>query len=161
MFGEPMRSKRLLLFVLLAAAVAAALYLHFYLAPEPAPLSGAPGARPESSKSADGRSVAAAFRAHQSNVLLQTAGQVQRVLADDRQGTPHERFILRVDGSMTVLVVHNLSIAPRVPVAAGDWVVLRGEYVWNDLGGLIHWTHHDPAGRHPGGWIRCNGRLYQ
>ncbi|RYD47668.1 MAG: DUF3465 domain-containing protein, partial [Verrucomicrobiaceae bacterium] len=43
----------------------------------------------------------------------------------------------------------------------GDKVVVRGEYIWNDKGGLIHWTHHDPKGKGPEGWIRHKGRKYR
>ena len=32
---------------------------------------------------------------------------------------------------------------------------------WNEQGGIIHWTHHDPDGRHLPGWIKHNGRTYQ
>ncbi len=105
--------------------------------------------------------VAAAFRDRRSDVLLETSGHVQRILSDDSEGSRHQRFILSVDGSLTVLVAHNIDLAERVPVAVGDSVDVRGEYVWNERGGLIHWTHRDPAGRHPGGWIRHQGRLYQ
>ena len=62
---------------------------------------------------------------------------------------------------MTVLIVHNIDLAPRVPLQVGDSVSLRGDYVWNDRGGLVHWTHHDPAGRHIPGWIEHRGRRYQ
>ena len=62
---------------------------------------------------------------------------------------------------MTVLVAHNLDLAPRVPLTVGDSVELRGEYEWNDRGGVLHWTHRDPGGRHDAGWIRHAGRLYQ
>ena len=84
-----------------------------------------------------------------------------RVLPDDHAGSRHQRFILRVAGGVSVLVAHNVDLAPRVPVALGDSVELRGEYEWNDRGGVIHWTHHDPDGRREGGWIRQDGRLYQ
>ena len=108
-----------------------------------------------------GPSVAQAFRAHRSNVAVESPGRVERVLADDRQGSPHERFIVRVDGGVSVLVAHNLDLAPRVPVSPGDSVTVRGEYEWNAKGGVIHWTHRDPDGRHDAGWIRHKGRLYQ
>jgi hypothetical protein len=103
----------------------------------------------------------AAFRARRSDVLLEISGRVQRLLTDDRRGTRHQRFIVEVDDSLTVLVAHNIDLAERAPVAVGDSVHVRGEYVWNERGGLIHWTHRDTDGSHPAGWVRHRGRLYQ
>jgi hypothetical protein len=94
-------------------------------------------------------------------VEVETRGRVVRVLADDREGSPHQRFLVRVEGNTTVLVAHNLDLADRIPLAVGDSVELRGEYAWNPKGGVIHWTHRDPEGRHDAGWIRYRGRLYQ
>ena len=105
--------------------------------------------------------VAEAFRTHRSNVEVETGGRVLRVLPDDHEGSRHQRFLVRVAGGISLLVAHNIDLAPRVPVAPGDSVELRGEYEWNDRGGVIHWTHHDPDGRREGGWIRHGGRLYQ
>ena len=107
-----------------------------------------------------GAEVLEAFNARRSGVEVEATGVVARRLADDRTGLPHERFILRV-GELTVLVAHNTELAPPVPLAPGDTVEVRGEYEWNQLGGVIHWTHRDPGGRHPPGWIRFRGRLYQ
>ncbi|MEJ2127764.1 MAG: DUF3465 domain-containing protein [Woeseiaceae bacterium] len=42
----------------------------------------------------------------------------------------------------------------------GDRVGFRGLYEWNDLGGLVHWTHHDPHGIEDGGWISHRRRKY-
>jgi hypothetical protein len=104
--------------------------------------------------------LAEAFRAQRSGVEIDAGGRVTRVLSDDREGSRHERFLVRIEG-VSVLVAHNLDLAPRVPVAAGDSIELRGEYEWNPKGGVIHWTHRDPDGRHAAGWIRHDGRLYQ
>lgn len=105
--------------------------------------------------------VAEAFQARQSGVPVEAAGRVERLLSDDREGSRHQRFIVRIDGSQTVLVAHNIDLAPRVPLTVGDSVALRGEYEWNAQGGVIHWTHRDPDGRRPGGWIRYGDRLYR
>jgi hypothetical protein len=43
----------------------------------------------------------------------------------------------------------------------GDEVRFRGQYEWNERGGVIHWTHHDPDGRRPGGWLRHDGATYR
>jgi hypothetical protein len=40
-------------------------------------------------------------------------------------------------------------------------VAFRGEYEWNPEGGIIHWTHHDPGGRHAGGWLKHKGKTYR
>lgn len=83
-----------------------------------------------------------------------------RLLPDDAQGARHQRFLVRIADGLTILVAHNRDLAPRVPLHPGDSVALRGEYVWNERGGMIHWTHHDPARRHEPGWIEYQGRRY-
>lgn len=90
-------------------------------------------------------------------------GTVDRVLPDQTgPAGPHERFIVRLaDVGLTLLIEHNLSIAPRVPVSAGGTVTIRGEYVWNAEGGLLHFTHHDPDGSHTGGYILYGGTRYE
>ncbi len=94
--------------------------------------------------------------------MVTVAGTVTRVLADDREGSPHQRFVVRTASGRTLLVAHNLDIAPRLEgLREGDTLSLHGEYTSNDKGGVIHWTHRDPGGRHAAGYIDWKGRLYQ
>jgi hypothetical protein len=106
--------------------------------------------------------VARAYTQHLSGIEVTADGSVTRLLSDDTgpSGT-HQRFIVQVSGStQTLLIDNNVDIGKRVPVAAGDAVVIHGEYVWNDQGGLIHFTHHDPAHTHEDGWIELKGVRY-
>ena len=105
--------------------------------------------------------VEAAFAARASGVWVEAAGRVERLLADDREGSRHQRFILRLASGHTLLVAHNIDLAPRLPLAVGDAISARGEYEWNAEGGVLHWTHGDPGGRRPGGWIEHAGRRYE
>jgi hypothetical protein len=106
--------------------------------------------------------IAAAYERRDSNVQVEGAGVVVRVLSDDHDGSRHQRFIVELASGQTVFISHNIDLAPRVaPLAAGDRVQFCGEYEWNNKGGVVHWTHHDPAGRHPGGWIRREGETFQ
>jgi hypothetical protein len=90
------------------------------------------------------------------------SGTVVRILPDDTQGDRHQRFILRLASGQTLLVAHNIDIAPRVsPLIEGDIVEYKGEYVPNDKGGVVHWTHHDPAGNHSSGWLKHAGQTFQ
>ncbi|MEO8747181.1 MAG: DUF3465 domain-containing protein, partial [Rhodanobacter sp.] len=89
-------------------------------------------------------------------------GTVIRVLPDDTEGSRHQRFILRLASGQTLLVAHNIDLAPRVsPLSVGDTVEYQGEYVWNEKGGVVHWTHHDPSGNHLAGWLKHNGQTFQ
>jgi len=101
------------------------------------------------------------FETQQSDVQVSGAGTVSRVLGDDNEGDRHQRFILRLASGQTLLVAHNIDIAPRLDgLAAGDKVAFSGVYVYTDQGGTIHWTHHDPSGTHVAGWLEWNGKKY-
>ena len=89
-------------------------------------------------------------------------GTVSRILSDDNDGSRHQRFILRLSSGRTLLIAHSIDLAPRVSsLRTGDTVSFSGEYQQNDKGGVIHWTHHDPQGRHAAGWLEHNGRRYE
>ena len=108
------------------------------------------------------REIAAAYRAQRSDVQVSASGTVKKVLRDDLDGSRHQRFLLRLENDQTLLIAHNIDLAPRIPdLRPGDRVAFYGEYEWNNQGGVIHWTHHDPAGRHVDGWLRHEGRTYQ
>ncbi len=107
------------------------------------------------------RAIGEAFRDRRSDLWVETRGEVERILPDDKQGSRHQRFIVRLGSGQTLLISHNIDLAPRVPLVVGDTLDFRGEYEWNDRGGVVHWTHHDPRGRRDGGWIRHRGKLYR
>ncbi len=102
-----------------------------------------------------------AYADHRFGQWLETSGRVSRVLRDDNEGSRHQKFILELGGGHTVMVAHNIDLAERIPVRRGQALTVRGKYEWNDRGGVIHWTHHDPDGRIQGGWIMLDNVSYQ
>jgi len=124
-------------------------------APVPAPTSTTTSATSTDAQLAD------LFATQTSDVQVRGQGTVERLLADDNDGDRHQRFILRLTSGQTLLVAHNIDIAPRLNgLAVGDRVAFFGEYVYSAQGGTIHWTHHDPGGTHVAGWLEWNGRRY-
>ena len=101
------------------------------------------------------------YEAQQSGAMVNTAGDVTRILADDNEGSRHQRFIITTHDSLSVLIAHNIDLAPRIPLEIGDKVSVVGQYEWNHKGGLIHWTHHDPDKTHPGGWVMHKNIKYE
>ena len=103
-----------------------------------------------------------AFENRQYDVQVRGEGTVTRVLSDDNDDSRHQRFVLEIAPGQTILVAHNIDLAPRVAViSVGDRVEFYGVYEWNERGGVIHWTHHDPRGQHVGGWLKHRGQTYQ
>lgn len=103
-----------------------------------------------------------AFENHTSNLQVEASGKVIKVLDDDTNPPRHQRFILKLDNGISLLVAHNIDLAKRVDnLKAGDNVNFSGEYEWNKKGGVLHWTHHDPQGGHAAGWLQHNGQTYQ
>ena len=103
-----------------------------------------------------------AYQNKQSDVQLKGKGRVVKLLPDDLKGSRHQKFILEIDKELTLLVSHNIDLAPRISgLQRGDVVEFYGEYEWNSKGGVVHWTHHDPQGRHAYGCLKHTDIIYQ
>ncbi len=103
-----------------------------------------------------------AYKNQRSDLQVRGAGVVTKILPDDLQGSKHQKFILKMSSGQSVLVSHNIDLAPRISeLQTGDKIEFYGEYEWNAKGGVIHWTHHDPNHRHVDGWLKHEGRSYQ
>jgi hypothetical protein len=108
------------------------------------------------------KAIARAFENYQSNVQVGGSGKVIKILPDDTQGSRHQKFIIELNSGQTLLIAHNIDIAPRISnLNVGDHINFYGEYEWNSKGGVVHWTHHDPSDRHEGGWLNHGGKIYQ
>jgi Protein of unknown function (DUF3465) len=110
----------------------------------------------------DDSPIGRAFASGTSDVQVDGEGTVISILSDDVAGSRHQRFIVQLESGQTLLITHNIDLAPRIAgLKVADSVRFNGEYVWNEKGGVIHWTHHDPQGRHVAGWVIHNGKRYQ
>lgn len=107
------------------------------------------------------RSVADLYATKTSDAQVEDDGKVVKILSDDRNGSRHQKFLVQVSSGQTLLFAHNIDLAPRIQdIAVGDAISFRGEYEYNPKGGIVHWTHHDPQGKHYAGWIKHNGKTY-
>lgn len=93
--------------------------------------------------------------------FVEIEGRVTQILSDDKIGSRHQRFIIRLDDDSTRLIVHNIDVAPRVPITVGDRVRVRGALVESPQGGVLHRTHLDPQGDDPDGWVEHHKRRYE
>ena len=119
-----------------------------------APAKVAPAAKPVAKKAEESRPVPKGS--------FHGTGKVVHLLPDDNEGITHQKFLLRLDNGQSLLVAHNTDLAPRISgLKKGDMVEFCGEFVDNDKGGLVHWTHHDPSRRHAAGWLKHNGKIYE
>ena len=154
--------KKLLLALPVLLALVASL-VGFGREPSGAAAGGTAGITEAPAGSSDSDAILAkAYGERAADLQVEGQGAVVRLMADDEDGSRHQRFIIRLDSGQTLLVAHNIDVAPRIPgLQAGDAVAFRGEYEWSEEGGTIHWTHRDPAGEHVGGWLHHGGRTYQ
>ncbi len=103
-----------------------------------------------------------AFANKISDIQVEGTGVVVHLFPDDTKGNRHQKFILKLSSGQTLLISHNISLAPRIDaLKKGDMVSFYGEYEWNTKGGVVHWTHRDPVGNHIGGWLKHNGSIFQ
>lgn len=152
-------NKYVLIVVLAVAA-------YFAIAPRPdtpdRAVAVAPADISPSLRASDNVTLENAIANHLSGQQLAGQGTVTRLLPDDINGSQHQRFIVRLGSGRTILVAHNIDLAGRIDtLRAGDAVDFYGEHEWNPKGGVVHWTHRDPQGHHPAGWIKHKGQTYQ
>ena len=105
-----------------------------------------------------------AFRAGRSHVEVVADGTVTRILGVALgRVSPHEGFLMQLatDCRVVVRVEANADFTGTFPLARGDRVVVKGEYEYYPIGGVIHWTHRDPRGRHESGFIETGGKTYE
>ncbi len=144
--------KPILLAVLVAfiAAFAFGLYLPIF------------SVAPPSSAAVNDSVFSDAFESHASNIQVEGQGIVATILPDDTEGRRHQRFIVRLNSGQTILIAHNIDLAERISaLKEGDVITFCGVYEWKPEGGVVHWTHHDPNGRHRAGWIKHGGTTFQ
>ena len=114
------------------------------------------------SASMEAGAITEAFSAHRNVPQVQGSGVVTKVLKDDIKGLQHQKFLLKVSDNITILLAHNIDLAPRVDdIHEGDVIAFKGEYIYTPKGGTVHWTHIDPRGNHQAGWLKHNGKTYE
>lgn len=147
---------------LLLIAVALLLVYLFFNAPSAFEPKEAPSPIVEQNFDKSDAIIAEAFSNHQSNLQISGQGIVTKLLPDDNSGSRHQRFIIKLSSGQTLLVAHNIDIAPKINrLRQGDTVQFYGEYEWNEKGGVLHWTHQDPNGSHMDGWLEHERQRYQ
>ncbi len=113
------------------------------------------------------RAVCDAYSAQRSRLEVVADGTVTRILGPStplRAGSsPHEGFLLRLASgcSLVVRVEANTDFTGPIPLSQGQRIAVKGEYEYYPRGGVVHWTHRDPRGRHEGGYIEAGGQVYE
>ena len=103
-----------------------------------------------------------AFEHQKSAIQVAGLGKISKLLPDDTVGARHQKMLVVLNSGQTILIAHNIDLAEKIdPIRLGDLIAFNGEYEWNEKGGLVHWTHHDPKGDHIAGWLKYNGKIYQ
>lgn len=159
------RKLRRITFMLIAAAIASGInYYNTYKNNSTAIVAAEKHSKPAFSGSTQQQIIQEIRNASNnpdSQFWVSVQGKVIKLLKDDLKGSKHQKFLIKIAPDLTLLISHNIDLAPRVPIRKNDLISLRGRYEWNNRGGLIHWTHHDPKGKKKGGWIRLNNKDYR
>ena len=114
------------------------------------------------SSSTQNTQVEQAYLNKQQSVQILGKGTVIKLLPDDLDGSRHQKFIVKVSNNLTILIAHNIDLAPKIKtLQKGDKITFAGEYEYNDKGGVVHWTHHDPRKQHQDGWLKHGGKTYK
>jgi len=73
----------------------------------------------------------------------------------------NQRFLVRVNGELSVVVRHQIGDLGPVPADSDDIIAFQGRYEFHGGGGEVILTHADASNPGGGGWIEFNGVRYQ
>ena len=136
-------------------------YSYFSSQPDATPNNAASVTQSQHPNSSDAV-ISNAFANQISGQQVSGQGVVIKLLPDDIKGSRHQKFIVKLTNGHTILIAHNIDLAARVSgLSEGDSIMFSGQYEWNAKGGVLHWTHRDPNGSHPSGWLEHQGKTYQ
>jgi Protein of unknown function (DUF3465) len=116
-----------------------------------------------STQTPDDPAVCAAYSAGRSGAEVVASGKVTQIYGvRPGRSSPHEGFLVRLDSGcrLVVRVEVNTDFTGAIPLQRNEQVVVKGEYEYYPRGGVVHWTHHDPRGRHENGYVVAAGRMY-
>ncbi len=99
-----------------------------------------------------------AFFEGRTGVWVSGHGTVMRPLGSDQTS---QRFLVRVNEDLTLVIRHRIGRAGQVPADRDDVIAFQGRYEFHGGGGEIILTHADPAQPGGGGWIEFNGQRYE
>jgi len=102
-----------------------------------------------------------AYKKHHSQVMAEVTGHVVRLLPDDPGNNHQQKFVISLINQQHLMVIHSLRHSERVPLAINDEVIVRGEYLWTEPGGVIQSTHWDAGLEKRHGWISHQGTVYE
>jgi len=86
---------------------------------------------------------------------------VTKLLPDDSQGLPHQKFNVKLSSGNVIMIVSNLDMCEHIPVQIGDVVSAGGQFIPTGKGsGLLHWTHKDPKHHRPDGFIQLGDHIF-
>jgi hypothetical protein len=104
-----------------------------------------------------------AVRAGASGSEVIVDGRVARLLGTESgPNGRHEGFMLQIARpcSVTVRVESNVGYTGLIPLHAGTAAEVKGELDEDATGPVIHFTHRELRGRHPGGYVKIGGTYY-
>jgi len=147
--------------LLIIVAILFAGFSYFNSQPDATPNNASTAAQRQNPNKSD-TVIANAFANQISGQQVSGQGVVIKLLPDDNKGSRHQKFIIQLTNGQTLLIAHNIDLAARVSgLSEGDSIMFSGQYEWNAKGGVLHWTHRDPNGSHPSGWLEHQGQTYQ
>jgi hypothetical protein len=109
----------------------------------------------------DDELIVSAWQQEKSNFHVQFEARVILKLPDEDNYGNAQKFLVVLENGHRLLISHDLEISTRVPIVVNSLIRVKGEYDWNETGGMVHWTHRDINNERDGGWIELNNHRYR